>query len=108
MAFSTFNSIQSFLMYVRARVSDLATFTYNFPGEIPKSNYRLDPIQIQRYSFLLSFYKKKEYQYMCFIFTDYSSFTITYLVLFRLGSNNRCNFPSRSNHRLGCSCSISK
>ena len=34
MAFSTFNSIQSFLMYVRARVSNLA-YTYNFPALDP-------------------------------------------------------------------------
>jgi len=34
MAFSTFNSIQSFLMYVRASVSNLA-FTYNFPALDP-------------------------------------------------------------------------
>ena len=34
MAFSTFNSIQSFLMYVRARVSDLA-YVYNFPALDP-------------------------------------------------------------------------
>lgn len=35
MAFSTFNSIQSFLMYVRASVGNLATFTYNFPALDP-------------------------------------------------------------------------
>jgi len=35
MAFSTFNSFQSFIMYVRARVSNLASFTYNFPALDP-------------------------------------------------------------------------
>jgi hypothetical protein len=36
MAFSTFNSIQSFLNYVRARVSSgLASYTYNFPALDP-------------------------------------------------------------------------
>ena len=35
MAFSSFNSFQTFLMYVRAKVSGLATFTYNFPALDP-------------------------------------------------------------------------
>jgi len=35
MTFNSFNSVQSFLTYVRATISNLASFTYNFPALDP-------------------------------------------------------------------------